>query len=124
MRRAIPAVLLAIVVVGGCTGPADSTSTTPAARNSTIAVNAGHTGPGHGRTVPDVPSVTDPDFYQRTCTDLRATQNETGLHPGVPDDQTRAFLIAQEHTSWWPTATPDHLDTYERAVRDFTAGKC
>lgn len=54
-------------------------------------------------TVPDVPSVTDPDFYRRTCLDLPASSEVTGLRPGASDSETRAFILAQQRTSWWPT---------------------
>ena len=76
------------------------------------------------RTVADVPSVTDPDFYSDTCTLLRHTQDVTGLHPGSSDSELRAFLIAQEQASWWVALDVGRQDTYVRAARDFTGGRC
>lgn len=76
------------------------------------------------QTVPDVPSVTDPAFYSRTCSDLHLTQDRNGLRPYATDDEVRAFLASRSQEPWWKTLDLGRQETYVQALRDFAAGKC
>jgi hypothetical protein len=92
------------------------TSSTDRAKTSTSTV-AHH-------TPTDYPFVSDPALYAQTCTELRATQDLTGVRPGTPETDLRAFIRVQEQTPWWAALGTDLQDTYVRAARDFAAGKC
>lgn len=109
------AVSVATIVASGCSSNVESPRDAALAAAPVVVA---------GQTVADVPSVTDPALYLETCSQLRQTQDVTGVHAGSPDTVLRGFIASQQQASWWDSLDVGRHDTYVRAVRDFAAGKC